>query len=398
MKSVEPTAWLVARLRHAYGLLKLAYFNLRQRDDNLVNVYRLARHNKPLPAELTVVSRVTGTRPRATLRYAKTDETSIDGTWKKTVRNPYEPEWEGEWVLDARDLDLGPHGEARLPDGRWLSFPYVNIHPPRGHTTEGVVEVINEPVWIIQNGSDAFGHWLLHVMPRIHRARQLDPTKRILTRHPGWNPAGLLSMVGLAVDDLKWFPDDSANGGYVHVTRGTFISHAAPRGNIEVHPLDTRRFDAMCDEFLAHASTRSPVGKRLYVSRSTRDVAQKRDGCINRAELEDYFAEKGFEVVFPERFSFPDQVAMFRDAEFIIGEGGSAPHLSLFSARDTKLVYVSARMLDTNNHWQRRIADLRQLNYRHIMPTNEYTQRKYTADMSIVRAAFESLRWPSENP
>jgi capsular polysaccharide biosynthesis protein len=328
------------------------------------------------------------------LRYAESDETYSNGRWAATPPNLYEPEVVGDWVVELTDVTLGSHGETRRADGRWLQFPFVNIHRPRGHTTDGVVMSVDEPVWIIQNGSDAFGHWLLHVLPRIHRALQIDSTKRILTRHPGWNPSGLLAMIGLTLDDVIFFPQNGPDGGYVHVRRGTVISHAAPRGNIEIFPLGTARFDAMSEEFLRRATeTSSPVGRKLYVSRSTRDVAQYRDGCQNREDLEEFFAAEGFEVVYPERYSFLEQVAMFRDADYIIAEGGSAPHNTLFSRRGTKLIYISARMKPGNNHWQRRIADLRGLHYRHVMPTHEFAQRRYTVDMDQVRDAYHTVQW-----
>lgn len=381
-------------MKHTVGLVEFAYTNLRNRSPDLVNLYRIFRQNGRPPEGIQRLSRPSGLKPRSTLRYAASDETYSDGRWVANPRTLYQPEVSGEWVVALSDVTLGSHGEARLADGRWLLFPFVNIHRPLGHTTDGVVLSVDEPVWIIQNGSDAFGHWLLHVIPRIHRALQIDSAKRILTRHPGWNPSGLLAMVGLTIDDVIFFPQNGSNGGYVHVNHGVVISHAAPRGNVKIYPLGTERFDAVSSEFLSRAlTTQSPVGRKLYVSRSTRDVAQYRDGCQNRAELEEFFAAEGFEVVYPERYSFLEQVAMFRDAEYIIAEGGSAPHNTLFSRPGTKLMYVSARMKPRNNHWQRRIADLRGLHYRHVTPTQEFSQRRYTVDMNQLRDAYQTVQW-----
>jgi len=394
MKKVSLSRRFFARTKHYVGLLKQGYTNFRGRSPNLINLYRVFRRNEVAPTGIILEARPSGVKPRSTLRFAASDETYRDGFWEATARNLYEPEISGDWIVALTDVTLGSHGEARLADGRWLQFPFVNIHPPRGHTTDGVVMSVDEPVWIIQNGSDAYGHWLLHVMPRIHRALQIDSSKRILTRHPGWNPSELLAMVGLTLKDVIFFPQDGPDGGYVQVKLGSVISHAAPRGNVEIFPLGADRFDAMSSEFLSRAAkTRSPVGHRLYVSRSTRDVTQYRDGCQNREELEQFFASEGFEVVYPERFAFLEQVAMFRDAEYIIAEGGSAPHNTLFSRPGTKLMYISARMKPENNHWQRRIADLRGLHYRHVMPTREFAQRRYTVDMDQIHDAYRTVQW-----
>ncbi len=393
-KKVALLRRLSARAKHYVGLLKQGYSNFLGRSPNLINLYRVFRRNRTAPPGVNLESKPSGFKPRSTLRFAASDETYRDGFWEATPRNIYQSEVIGEWVVALTDVTLGSHGEARLENGQWLQFPFVNIHPPRGHTAEGVVMSVDESVWIIQNGSDAFGHWLLHVLPRIHRAIQIDATKRILTRHPGWNPSGLLAMVGLTPEDVIFFPQSGPDGGYVHVKHGLVISHAAPRGNVELFPLGTERFDAMSSDFLSLASeTRSPVGQKLYVSRSSRDVAQYRDGCQNREELEEFFAAEGFEIVYPERFTFLEQVAMFRDADYIIAEGGSAPHNTLFSRTGTKLIYISARMKPENNHWQRRIADLRGLHYRHVMPTREFAQRRYTVDMDQIRDAYRTVQW-----
>jgi len=394
MRKVSLLRRLFARVKHMDGLVRLAYTNLRNRSPNLINLYRIFRQNGRPPEGVQLLSRPSGVKPRSTLRFATSDETYRDGRWEATPRNLYEPEVSGEWVVELTDVTLGSHGEARLADGRWLQFPFVNIHPPRGHTTEGVTLTVDEPVWIIQNGSDAFGHWLLHVLPRIYRAKQIDPSRRMLTRHPGWNPSGLLEAVGLAMEDVIFFPPDQTDGGYAHVSQGKAISHAAPRGNVMISPLGTERFDAMTADFLQFASdTPSPVGRELYVSRSSRGSDQYRNGCVNRIELEEFFASEGLEVVYPERYTFRQQIAMFRDAEFIVAEGGSAAHNAFFSRTGTRLVNITARLRPENNHWQRRIADFRGLNYRHIMPTDEYTQHKFTADLEQVRAAFHALRW-----
>jgi hypothetical protein len=245
MRKVSLSRQIFARTKHYFGLLRQGYTNFRGRSPNLINLYRVFRRNDPAPTGIHLVSRPSGIKPRSTLRFAASDETYRDGFWLATPRNLYEPEVSGEWVVTLTDVTVGSHGEARLADGRWLQFPFVNIHPPRGHTTEGVVASVDEPVWIIQNGSDAFGHWLLHVLPRIHRALQIDPTRRILTRHPGWNPSDPLAMVGLTQKDIIFFPQNGPDGGFVHVKSGSVISHAAPRGNVELFPLGTERFDAL---------------------------------------------------------------------------------------------------------------------------------------------------------
>lgn len=381
------------RVKHSFRVLISYWENLRQRDANIVQLNRLAKSGKPLPVGLSLLSRVTGAKPKSTLRFAESDQTFRNGAWVRTPRNLYEPEFDGDWVLAAQNVLVASHGEVRLEDGRFIHFPHLDIQKPLGDTPDKQVGAIIEPVWVIPNWTEAFGHWLLHVLPRIHLARQLDPKRRILTSHPGWDPSGLLALEGLKTDEVLWFPKENEANGYLRVSDAKFVSHAVPRGNVRIYPLFTHRFDSLVSDYLAKASKKSPAGKRIYVSRQAKVATQNRDGCRNRVELERFFAERGFEVVYPEQHPVPDQIAMFRDADFIVAEGGSAPHLALFSKPATKLVYISAELATINKNWQRRIADYKGLNYRHIIPTREKSQRKYTADMSQVKAAFESLPW-----
>lgn len=382
-----------SRIKHSVRVLISLWENLRQRDANILEIGRIAKSGRELPAGLSLVSRVKGAKPKATLRFAQSDETFRNGAWERTPRNRYEAEFEGDWVLAAQHVFVASHGEVRLEDGRFLHFPHLDIQKPLGDIPQQTIGVVDEPVWVIQNWTEAFGHWLLHVMPRIHLARQLDPKRRIMTSHPGWDPSGLLALEGLKTADVLWFPKDNEPDGYLRVSDAKFVSHAVPRGNVHVYPLFTHRFDPIISDYQAKANKKSPVGKRIYVSRQTKAATQNRDGCQNRTELEGFFAERGFEVVYPERYPIPEQIAMFRDAEFIVAEGGSAPHLALFSRPGTKLIYISAELATINKNWQRRIADYKGLNYRHIIPTKEKSQRKYTANMEQVRTAFESLPW-----
>lgn len=68
------------------------------------------------------------------------------------------------------------------------------------------------------------------------------------------------------------------------------------------------------------ARGRSGRGSRLFVSRRA-DTRHR--PCRNVADVESFFADRGFAVVRPEDNALSDQAAMFRDAEVVAGFGGS---------------------------------------------------------------------------
>ncbi|MEY3310364.1 MAG: hypothetical protein RL107_500, partial [Actinomycetota bacterium] len=90
MKKVSLSRRVLARTKHAVGLLKQGYTNLRGRSPNLINLYRVFRRNGPAPAGVKLESRPSGVKPRSTLRFAASDETYSQGFWEATARNIYE--------------------------------------------------------------------------------------------------------------------------------------------------------------------------------------------------------------------------------------------------------------------------------------------------------------------
>ncbi|HEX2943117.1 MAG TPA: glycosyltransferase family 61 protein, partial [Rhodopila sp.] len=75
--------------------------------------------------------------------------------------------------------------------------------------------------------------------------------------------------------------------------------------------------------------------RRMYVSRSRveedKSAPLNRRTLLNRDRIETLARQAGFEIVHPEQHPLIEQFAMFRDAEAIIGEYGSALHTCIFS-------------------------------------------------------------------
>ncbi len=70
-------------------------------------------------------------------------------------------------------------------------------------------------------------------------------------------------------------------------------------------------------------------GRKLYLSRRALPATKRR--ILGEAELEGALAAKGFESIYPEHLSLPDQIALFSEAKVIVGCIGSAFHTQLLS-------------------------------------------------------------------
>lgn len=89
------------------------------------------------------------------------------------------------------------------------------------------------------------------------------------------------------------------------------------------------------------------IGDNLAAEASDRDYPAKifcsrrlaKRSCHNTPEVEAFFAERGFEIVYPEDYPLGEQVQIFRRAEVLAGFGGSAMFTMAF-VTDPKRVFV----------------------------------------------------------
>ena len=110
-------------------------------------------------------------------------------------------------------------------------------------------------------------------------------------------------------------------------------------------------------------STPAPaMPKRLFVSRNFRSTFRVLD---NREELERIAVAEGLTPIRPDEHSLPTQIALFRNAELVVGEFGSALHNALFARRDTIVI-----ALNWINGCQSRIARFRHHRIGYLLPAS----------------------------
>lgn len=112
-----------------------------------------------------------------------------------------------------------------------------------------------------------------------------------------------------------------------------------------VHPHISDTWRPMGDALTARASL--PAG-------STRIFITRRGGhrtCRNVGDLEDLFAEHGFEVVKPAELTLPDQVALFRGADVIAGFAGSGLFNTLWCPQPRRVIAVSHEGYTARNEY-----------------------------------------------
>jgi hypothetical protein len=104
-------------------------------------------------------------------------------------------------------------------------------------------------------------------------------------------------------------------------------------------------YDRIGDALAAEAPQREYPDK-IFSSRRN-----NKRSCHNTADVEQFFADRGFEIVYPEDYPMGEQVQMFRSASEVAGFGGSAMFTTAFVAEPKRVVLVSSANYSAQNEF-----------------------------------------------
>ncbi|WP_345293410.1 glycosyltransferase family 61 protein [Isoptericola chiayiensis] len=195
--------------------------------------------------------------------------------------------------------------------------------------------------------SGHFGHLLTEVISRLwgwDRAKQDDPDLRAIfrIRYPQERDPALertiFSAFGIAEEDIAWVD---------HPVRLESMYAATPMFHNSrphyVHPGIRAIWQRIRDGLPVQDG---PTWEKVFVSR--RDTYGNRR-CLNREEVEGYFSDAGFEVIYPEDFSLSRQAQVFSQARTIAGFGGSGMFNALFADRLETMIVLTHEAYTARN-------------------------------------------------
>jgi len=252
-----------------------------------------------------------------------------------------------------RHIGVGPVGTFTLRDvlfqaayviargGCPVVCSELNIHPP--HVAEAMAQVAGRErivrrfdgsfAFIQGPGHHIFGHWLVDFLPKLFvlAACGHDPGA-LLYLMPKTTPTWALTflrLLGIRADQLVFF-DPFAEMIEVEVLLlPTFLHNGVRFAALFVEAARAIKATAEAGRDPAAAWT---GGSRLYLSRGKAGGFR---GLRNRDALEAIAAEHGFAICHPEQMPLEAQIAMYAQATAIVGEYGSAHHMSIFSPPGT---------------------------------------------------------------
>ncbi|WP_134740475.1 glycosyltransferase 61 family protein [Nocardioides sp. 503] len=110
-----------------------------------------------------------------------------------------------------------------------------------------------------------------------------------------------------------------------------------------VHEAAREVYDRVGDDLAADAPSRE-YADRIFCSRR-----HEKRSATNPAEVEEFFARRGFEIVYPEDYPLGEQVQMFRSATELAGFAGSAMFSMAFVREPKRVTLVSAETYFAQN-------------------------------------------------
>ncbi len=210
-------------------------------------------------------------------------------------------------------------GEVQDLPGRWFHLDSEF----RGHFGHAMTEQLSR-LWAWADAKDRF--------PDL---KALILVNRFRTTVEDWEYR-LYQAAGIARDDLILFE---------HPVRPERLLGATPMFSQPqyVHAGIREIYRRVGDDLAADGPDRD-YPQRIFCSRR-----HTKRSATNTAQVEDFFAARGFHIVYPEDYPLPEQVQMFRSAADLAGFGGSAMFTMAFVPTPKRVFLVSAETYTAQN-------------------------------------------------
>jgi capsular polysaccharide biosynthesis protein len=180
---------------------------------------------------------------------------------------------------------------------------------------------IDADVIIPMHYSQAFGHVVFDVVPQLLAFRDEIVAERLRivlsTKAPRWL-IRMLSVWGFLPHHFLIL--DAANTA-AYRFRSAIVSNALTTfTTFFPHPESA---DLMARTLETTPAIQDQPARRIYLGRSS-ETAYSGRTITNEAELQAALVKRGFKIIDPATLTYPDQIALFADAEIVVGAHGSA--------------------------------------------------------------------------
>jgi Glycosyltransferase 61 len=205
-----------------------------------------------------------------------------------------------------------------------------------------------------------FFHWMVEILPRLQLYDEVPELQSVPLIVPQSAPRFVRDSLALAGygDRVQFLEDGVYRFETLHLLTRLSLT-------VDVSPLAIAWLHQKFSQATSKVSFSNPPSKRIYISR--RDAKIRR--VTNEAALESVLSRFGLTPIVPSDYSLAEQIALFQQAELVVGSHGAAfTHLAFMKPRGTLIEFFSP---DHFNHAYNRMAQLRQLNYGFLVGRQE---------------------------
>jgi len=202
---------------------------------------------------------------------------------------------------------------------------------------------INKGVWIIDNWSYEYFHWLTDALPRLIVAEKFMDNHEILLPIK-FRKSPYIDALKLLNFEVRFF-----NEKYRLTVKELLIpSHTAPTGNYNKDVINKLR------ERFNSSMSKNPPSKKIFVSRGKARFRK----ITNETEVVKLVMNFGYEIHYFEDYSFQEQVALMQQTSHLVGLHGAGLTNMLFMPESGKVLELRNADDDHNNCFYTLASDL----------------------------------------
>lgn len=206
---------------------------------------------------------------------------------------------------------------------------------------------IDKAIFLCGNGSWNYYHWLIEIIPKIkyfHEAGIIDDDLCILVPNEVNRFESFKTILNLALGgdsfDVIYLPSENSVQVDELYTITTPCNVVFDSANGSIKPefflfrgevVDYLR--SLVIDYISNKNSDAYFPRRIFLARHNTSARQ-----YNQDDVISVFIKYGFDVVYPEKMNFIEQVMLFNKAEFIAGPSGAAWTNIVFCSDKTKAI------------------------------------------------------------
>ena len=244
-----------------------------------------------------------------------------------------------------------------------------------------------DALWIVDNWSAGYFHWLADALPRLYAARDIAENLVLLLPHQ-YEKLEFVhgSLKAFKLSGLRFMGPDEV----VSCKRLTVPTHTAPSGHFSEEIIRGVR-DLLVNIYDAKTGTKT--GGRIYISRGR----SSRRTIVNEDEVVDLLREYGFLIVYAEDLSFAEQVSLFSDTSLLVSNHGAGLTNMLFMSAGGNVLELRHQTDKVNNCYFT-LASALGLNYFYqTCQPQRSDEEPHTANLVVdVKAFRENIEFTTQ--